>query len=204
MVGRMLLWINGPFGGGKTATAFELSRRLPGGVVCDPELVGIGMHRMLPRALRTDYQDLAPWRESVRYLLAHTLRSHAGPVIVPMTIINAKYFDEIIGGLRADGVDVRHFSLLAERATILRRIRERAWLFGLRHDRWAVDHLDLCLDRLRQPEFAEHVPTDDRSVARVADAIAASAGLTIAPSTDGPARAWLRRRAISIRHIRFD
>jgi len=204
MVRRMLLWINGPFGGGKTATAFELRRRLPGSVVCDPELVGFGMHRMLPRALRTDYQDLPPWRESVRYLLAHTVRSHVGPVIVPMTLINTAYFDEIIGGLRADGGDVRHFSLLAERGTILRRIGERGWLFGLSHDRWAVDHLDLCLDRLSQPEFAEHVPTDGRSVAQVADAIAASAGLTIAPSADGPARAWLRRRAISIRHIRFD
>jgi len=200
----MLLWINGPFGGGKTATAFELSRRLPGGVVCDPELVGIGMHRMLPRALRADYQDLPPWRESVRYLLTHTLRLHPGPVIVPMTLINAAYFDEIMGGLRADGADVRHFSLLAEPGTILRRIRERAWMFGLSHDRWAVEHLNDCLDRLQQPEFAEHVPTDGRSVAQVADAIAASAGLAIAPSLDGPCRAWLRRRAVSIRHIRFN
>jgi hypothetical protein len=121
-----------------------------------------------------------------------------------MTLINAAYFDEIVGGLRAVGANVHHFSLLAERGTILRRIGERGWLFGLRHDRWAVDHLDLCLDRLCQPEFAEHVPTDGRSVAQVADAIAASAGLTITPSADGPARAWLRRRATSIRHIRFD
>jgi hypothetical protein len=200
----MLLWINGPFGGGKTATAFELSRRLPGSVVCDPELVGFGMHRMLPRALRTDYQDLPPWRQSVLYLLSHTLRSHPGPVIVPMTLINPAYFDEIIGGLRRDGGDVRHFSLLAERGTILRRIKERAWVFGLSHDRWAVDHLDQCLERLRQPEFAEHVATDGCGVAQVAEAIASSAGLTIAPSSDGPVRAWLRRRAISIRHIRFD
>jgi hypothetical protein len=29
----MLLWINGPSGVGKTATAFELNRRLPGSVV---------------------------------------------------------------------------------------------------------------------------------------------------------------------------
>jgi hypothetical protein len=200
----MLLWINGPFGGGKTATAFELGRRLPGSVVCDPELVGFGMHRMLPRALRTDYQDLPPWRQSVRYLLSQTVRSHPGPVIVPMTLINPVYFSEIIGGLRNDGADVRHFSLLAERETILRRIKERAWVFGLSHDRWAVDHLDQCLDRLRQPEFTQHVPTDGCSVAQVADAIAASAGLTIAPSSDGPVRDWLRRRAITIRHIRFD
>lgn len=200
----MLLWINGPFGGGKTATAYELGRRLPGSVVCDPEYVGFGMHRMLPPGLRSDFQDLPPWRQSVRYLLAHALRVHRGPVIVPMTLINAAYFDEIIGGLREGGADVRHFSLLAEPGVILRRIRERAWLLRLSHDRWAVDHLHQCLDRLRQPEFAEHVPTDGRSVAQVADAIAASAGLTIAPSADGPARAWLRRRATSIRHIRFD
>jgi hypothetical protein len=44
----MLLWINGPFGGGKTQTAFELHRRLPGSVVCDPELAGFGLHRMMP------------------------------------------------------------------------------------------------------------------------------------------------------------
>jgi hypothetical protein len=121
-----------------------------------------------------------------------------------MTLINPGYFDEIIGDLRRGGADVRHFSLLAERETILRRIKERAWVFGLSHDRWAVDHLDQCLDRLRQPEFAQHIPTDGWSVAQVADAIAASAGLTIAPSSDGPVRAWLRRRAITIRHIRFD
>jgi hypothetical protein len=77
-------------------------------------------------------------------------------------------------------------------------------VFGLSHDRWAVDHLDQCLAQLRQPQFAEHVPTDGCGVAQVAEAIATSAGLTIAPSSDGPARAWLRRRAISIRHIRFD
>jgi tRNA A37 N6-isopentenylltransferase MiaA len=33
----MLLWLNGPFGGGKTQTAHELQRRLPGSIVCDPE-----------------------------------------------------------------------------------------------------------------------------------------------------------------------
>lgn len=200
----MLLWINGAFGGGKTATAFELARRLPDSVVCDPEHVGLGMHRMLPPGLRADFQDLPPWRHSVAELLRHTLRRHNGPVIVPMTLINSAYFDEIIGSLRADGTNVRHFALLADPATIIRRTTRRSRPFGPRHDRWAIDHIELCLTRLRQPEFAVHVPTDGRSVAEVADAVAASAGLTVAPSTDGPARAWLRRQATSIRHIRFD
>jgi hypothetical protein len=54
----MLVWINGPFGGGKTAAGFELHRRLPGSVVCDPEFVGYGLHRMRPAGQRGDFQDL--------------------------------------------------------------------------------------------------------------------------------------------------
>jgi len=48
----MLLWINGPFGGGKTQTAYEIRRRLPGSVICDPEEAGYGLHKMMPRGLR--------------------------------------------------------------------------------------------------------------------------------------------------------
>jgi hypothetical protein len=54
----MLVWINGPFGVGKTAIAFELSRRLPGSAVCDPEHLGYGMRRMLPAPLRGNFQDI--------------------------------------------------------------------------------------------------------------------------------------------------
>lgn len=60
----MLVWINGPFGGGKTQTAFELHRRLPGSVVCDPEYIGFGLHRAMPVALRKDFQDFPAWRQA--------------------------------------------------------------------------------------------------------------------------------------------
>ena len=56
----MLLWLNGPFGGGKTQTAHEIQRRLP---AC------------------TGYGD----------------------VIVPMTVIEPAYLEEILGPLRASG-----------------------------------------------------------------------------------------------------
>ena len=76
----MLVWINGPFGGGKTATVYELHRRLPGSAVCDPEHVGFGMRRMLPPSLRGNFQDLPTWRRSVTELLEFTLTRHQGPV----------------------------------------------------------------------------------------------------------------------------
>lgn len=200
----MLVWINGPFGGGKTATAFELNRRLPGSVVCDPEHLGFGLRRMIPPALRTDFQGLRAWRSGVREVLDLVARGHPGPVIVPMTLIEPDYFVEIIGGLRDDGHDVRHFALLADRATVLRRLSRRGFGLGLKREGWAVAHLDDCLARLRQQAFAEHIETDDRTVPDVAGAIARSAALPILPDTDGPLRSSVRRYATTLRHVRFD
>ncbi|GAA0463365.1 AAA family ATPase [Streptomyces stramineus] len=210
----MLLWINGPFGGGKTQTAHEIRRRLPGSVVCDPEHIGFGLRRTLPSSLRGDFQDLPAWRQGVYEVLDLALSRYEGTVIVPMTVVEPVYFHEIVGRLRERGHDVRHFALLARRETVLRRLRERGIghaarvLSGAdaprRGESFAVAKLDLCLDRLRGPEFAEHLWTDRLTVARVADRIAGSAGLTLAPNTDGALRGRLRRAWTGLRHIRFD
>jgi hypothetical protein len=198
----VLLWINGPFGGGKTQTAYELHRRLPGSVVCDPEHVGFGLQRMQPAALRADFQDISAWRQGVREVLDMTLRGHDGPVIAPMTLVHREYFAEIVGRLRTDGHDVRHFALLAERATVLRRLRERGLGRGPKRESFAVRRLDEVLSCLREPQFAEHIHTDELPVPRVAERVAWSAGLPIAPAA-GPLRARLLRYTTSVRHIRL-
>ncbi|WP_329300995.1 AAA family ATPase [Streptomyces sp. NBC_00659] len=210
----MLLWINGPFGGGKTQTAHEIQRRLPGSVICDPEHAGFGLRRMLPPELRGDFQDLVSWRQGVVEVLDLALRERDGAVIAPMTVTNPVHFAETVGRLRELGHDVRHFTLLAERETVLRRLRERG--FGrlvarvagkdapLRRESWAVGQLDHCLERLREPEFAEHLWTDETTVARTADRIAVLAGLTLTPNRDGVLRGRLRRARTSLRHIRLD
>jgi AAA domain len=199
----VLLWINGPFGGGKTATAYELNRRLPGSVVCSPERVGFGMRRMLPAELRGNFQDLPVWRHSVLELLRLILSGYDdGPVIVPMTLADPGYFDEIVGQLRADGFAVHHFALLAEPETVRRRLRARSLGTESGRGSWATRGLDERLHRLAEPRFAEHIHTDQLTVAQVADAVARAAGLAITPSTDGPLRALLRRYATTVRHIR--
>jgi hypothetical protein len=210
----MLLWINGPFGGGKTQTAHEIQRRLPGSVVCDPEHAGFGLRRMLPPELRGDFQDLASWRQGVVEVLDLALGKHDGVVIAPMTVTNARYFEETVGRLTELGHDVRHFALLAERETVLKRLRERGFGHLLqyvagkdappRHESWAVRQLDDCLERLREPEFAEHLWTDHTTVAKTADRIAVLAGLTLTPNKDGVVRGRLRRAWTGAKHIRFD
>lgn len=210
----MLLWINGPFGGGKTQTAHEIQRRLPGSVICDPEHPGFGLRRMLPPELRGDFQDLASWRQGVVEVLGLALAKHDGVVIAPMTVTDPGHFAETVGRLRELGHGVQHFTLLAERETVLRRLRERGLghLLPLpggkktvpRRESWAVQQLDHCLERLREPEFAEHLWTDHSTVPKTADRIAVLAGLTLLPNTEGALRTRIRQAGVGLRHIRFD
>ncbi|WP_440711969.1 AAA family ATPase [Gordonia sp. FQ] len=198
----MLIWINGPFGVGKTQAAFELRRRLPGSIVCDPELVGYGLNRMLPAELRGDFQDFPAWRQGVYEALDRVLTHRRGVVIVPMTIIEPGRLAEIVGRLRGAGHDVRHFSLLAEPETVRARLRSRRLPFR-GPDRFALDRLDLCLERLSGPGFAEQIRTDGLTVPRVAERIAERAGLLLTSNDDAPLRGRVRRMLVSIRHIRI-
>jgi hypothetical protein len=199
----VLVWINGPFGGGKSATAYELARRCEGAVVCDPEEVGFGLCRAMPRrAWPEDFQDLPSWRTGVLEVLDRTLRAVTGPVLVPMTMVSDTYVDEVIGGLRLRGHEVRHVALVTSAEEIRRRLFWRG-LPGLGRDQWALDRVEPCLDALTRPGFAEQVETAGRSVAEVADAVAGLAGIQVRPSTDGPVRGWLRRTSTSVRQIRW-
>ncbi|MBI4944128.1 MAG: AAA family ATPase [Actinobacteria bacterium] len=209
----MLVWINGPFGVGKTQTAFELHRRLPGSVVCDPEEVGYGLHRVLPPALRSDFQDLRAWRDGVVETLDLALTRHDGVVLAPMTVTEPTYFAQTVGRLRDLGHDVRHFSLLARREVVLDRLTERGLghvaraVLGrerlLRGESFAVRRLDAALEALSGDAFAEHVDTETGGVREVADRVAASCGLALLPNTDGRVRAAVRRAGVGLRHVRI-
>ena len=201
----MLIWINGAFGAGKTHTAHELHRRLPGSHVADPELIGFAMHKMLPAAARDDFQDLPGWRAAVVATLRAAEQAADGPVIVPMTIVRADYFDEIVGALRTD-VDLRHVTLVASPATLQARLGTRLEALGSRvfggDGTWAMRQIDRCVTALANPRFATHVPTDDRTLDQVVEAVADDVGLKLGRPRLSPLRFQLRRLSVAARHIR--
>ena len=196
----MLLWINGPFGVGKTQTAFALARRLPGSFVCDPEQLGFGLQRMTPPALRGDFQDVPLWREGVRRVLDRNLSHFDGVLIAPMTVVNPAYFGEIVGELRRAGHDVRHVALLASRETLLRRLRSRAES----GESWGAQQLDRCLYGLNQLDPSEHLHTDGLTHEQVVEAVAARAGLTLQPDNQTNWQRHWNRMRVRIRSARGD
>jgi chloramphenicol 3-O-phosphotransferase len=165
----VLVWLNGAFGAGKTSVARRIAAVRPSAMIVDPEQIGFLLRRLLPAAQADDFQDLPLWRELTVRILAEATARTEGPVVVPMTLVNPRYFQEVMDGLRAAGVDMRHFTLTAPVATLRRRLRRR--LDWPRSRRWALTRADPCAAALADECFAEHIDTVDRSVSEIAEEI---------------------------------
>jgi hypothetical protein len=133
--------------------------------------------------------------------------THDGPVIVPMSIVRDYYFNEIVGGLRTSGVEVRHYALTATPQTLRRRRRQRpAYVVGRvlgREETWAIQQIERCVATLAADRYASHVPTDDATIDEVVESIAHDADLTLTAPRLSPPRYPLRRLAVGVRHIRL-
>lgn len=198
----MIVWVNGAFGVGKSHSAAELVRRVPGAVLSDPEPVGFSLHRMQPKPLRTDFQDIAGWRVAIREVIATIDADGRWPVVVvPMTIVDEAYFAETVGWLRGDGHDVRHVALVATPDTIRRRLRSR--LSDIVTDVWALGQIERCTTALAAPLFAIQVNTDGLGLDEVVEKVARVVGLELGCPALPRWRRGIRRLRVAAGLIRL-
>lgn len=176
----LVVWINGPFGVGKSTVAEALVERWPDALLFDPEQVGALLRAVLPPELSPDdFQDIPLWRALVREITMSLLDDYRRTIVVPMTLVVPAYFDEIVGELRREGVRVEHVALIARPETILQRVA------GSDREGWAAEHVDRCLEALAAPAFAHQIETDDKPIEAVVDEIE---GLIEVPGSDGQVR----------------
>ena len=93
----MILWINGSFGVGKTTISEELNKLIEGSFVYDPEKIGSFLRDNIPSNYN-DFQDYELWRVLNFEILKQLVEDYK-VVIVPMTMTNKQYYEEIIGKL---------------------------------------------------------------------------------------------------------
>ncbi|MFT8363979.1 MAG: tunicamycin resistance protein [Sporolactobacillus sp.] len=194
----MILWINGAWGSGKTTCTFELNRRLPHSFVYDPENAGYFIRQNIPIGLhKSNFQDHEQWR-LINYEMLHYLSNvYDGIILVPMTLIHSHYYDEIIGKLRKDGIDVKHYILYAEKKTIEKRLKKR-----FERGTWAKSQIDQCIYAFNYEITEEKIITDNKSVASIIEEIAGKSGLTLIADKRNPLKKQIDRLITGIKHIR--
>lgn len=195
----MIIWINGAFGSGKTQTAYELNRRIPNSYVYDPENVGFFINKNIPPVIKeADFQDYELWREFNFSLIKHIKQRYEGVLIIPMTITNPEYFNEIVTSLRDEGVEITHFTLMAPKEIILKRLRSR----GDSPNSWAAKQADRCIQGLKNAIFNCHIDTEKMSIEEVAEKIASLSNIVLLNDNRSNFMKRIGRAVIKLKHIR--
>jgi hypothetical protein len=169
----MIVWLNGPFGVGKSTCVAELVRQDRAVRVHDPERLGWWLQRTVGVLRRGDYQELRSWRRGTVRTAARRARG-TDLLVVPMSVLEPLRVDELLGGLAARE-PVRHVTLHASPAVLRARIDADV------HDEGARDWRRRGADRYAAvaDELAARGPvvvTDGLAPAQVAAAVLAAVG----------------------------
>jgi gluconate kinase len=196
----MIIWINGTFGSGKTTTAYELHKRVENSFVYDPERFGFVLMANVPREIsKGDFQNYPLWREANYKLLKQISEEYKGTIIIPMTLTNEQYFTEIVGRLRGDGVEVKHFTLSASKQTIEKRLRQR---FEGKNS-WAYGQMDGPLKELSKDLFQTHLETDNMTIDEVVEEIGRLSGVPLLPDHRTKFKKVIDRQKVKLKELGF-
>lgn len=134
----MIIWINGSFGAGKTTLAYSLKKKIKHSFIYDPEILGSILSRIAFKK-KEDFQDYQLWRGLNRRILK-VLDYSGRVIIVPMTLTNKQYYEEIVGELKKAGLNIKHFILLASKQNLIERLDKRG-----DSTQWAYQQIDRCI-----------------------------------------------------------
>ena len=156
----MIVWINGAFGSGKTTVAHLLAAQLEDANLYDPEKIGSLLMESLPSDMQpSDFQHYPEWRQWNIALLQKIAQGYTGTLIVPMTLYNKAYYDEIMGGLTAAGIQIQHVQLEVSKVELIRRLtlREKENPANLE---WGIAHIDPVLSAFHSFNQSEKISNE--------------------------------------------
>ena len=164
----MIIWLNGPFGVGKSTLANLLHQEIPDSILYDPELLGDFFQENLPKAVcPEDFQDYPIWRQTTVQIIRDLATKTGQVIIVPMTVFKKEYCQEIIEQGLIEDMCVQHYILVAEKETILDRLNKRTQ----ENNNWALKHLDNCLQAFEDQIPGQKIDTDGLTVDKIAEIV---------------------------------
>jgi hypothetical protein len=167
----VIVWLNGPFGIGKSTTAVALVRRLPDAMLYDPEIVGAALRRIIgPVDPADDYQDLPPWVPLVAETARQLRGAYGRTLVMPMTVWRRERAERLAESLGRADPELCCFRLTAPAEVLRARIAGRAEGEGTQA--WCRRHFEAGLVLMGDLAFGEAVATEGRSPDDVAAEIA--------------------------------
>ena len=164
----MIIWLNGPFGVGKTTLANLLHQEIPDSILYNPEHLGDFFQEILPKAVcPEDFQDYPIWRQTTVQIIRDLATKTGKVIIVPMTVFKKEYCQEIIEQGLIEDMCVQHYILVAEKETILDRLNKRTQ----ENNNWALKHLDNCLQAFEDQIPGRKIETDSLTVDELAEIV---------------------------------
>jgi hypothetical protein len=155
---------------------------------------------MPQKIIQGNFQDQRLWRIFNYELIKNIYAKYDGHIIIPMTIYDKNYFEEIIGKLLEEHIRVDHYILGASKATILKRLSKRRE----KKDSWAAQQIDRCIDGFDAlKEKSIYIDTDTLSINQVAATIAKRSNLQLKEDNDPEFIKRIKRTIVQIKHIRL-
>ncbi len=114
-----------------------------------------------------DFQDIPLWRSFNLGMLSYIRGNYGGIIIVPMTVTNRQYYDEMIDAL-AQKYNLHHYILYAKRKTIEKTPEKTLES----KNRWAFQQIDRCLNAFDAVIPGEQIHTDRLTIAETAEEVA--------------------------------
>lgn len=154
----MIIWINGPFGVGKTTLANNLVEIVDNSTLFNPELIGKTLWSLTPVVLHEEeFEDEPIWRKTTYGLIKDCHAYYKRTLIIPMTIAKDSGYEEIINNLRNDGIPLHMYTLMAAKEEIENRIIKRGEIVNS----WEQQQITRCLEALDHNKYSKHIDTTD-------------------------------------------
>ena len=167
---NLIVFVNGPFGVGKTTTARLVGKRLGRAVIFDPEFIGMLLHRFLKDISGVeDFQDYKLWAPMTAYCARIISRLTRRPVIIPMTISNKRRWHYITRTVGADDRTVICVRLTCSEEVLRQRILDRPHEGG--PHKWCLSHIPDGVRLMPDPDFGTAVDVENNGPEEAADIV---------------------------------
>jgi broad-specificity NMP kinase len=150
--------------------------------------------------IQGNFQDQVLWRTFNYEIIKNIHSKYNGHIIIPMTLYDKNYYEEIIGKLLKENIKIDHYILGASKETILKRLTKR----HERKDSWAAKQIDMCINGFNElREKSIYIDTNELNINEVVETIAKRSNVKLKEDNGIEIIKRIKRTIVQIKHIRL-